>query len=152
METQAVIESVTHACTYAQMYFLFNNQECALLASILLCVCVFQRLVWKSEKHISKIYSQEILVYIPSVRAFMPQVLKAGRVVESLAPLEHWVWAVHIPDGCSSSPKPPRQYLLQDYRIWQYPCTFIQLLASPSSLHFFSLFLIFTIPSLRNIL
>lgn len=113
METQAVIESVTHACTYAQMYFLFNNQECALLASILLCVCVCFRDWYESLKStFPKMYSQEILVHIPSVIALMPQVLEAGRVVESLVQLEHWVWAVHILDHCSSSPKPPRQYLL----------------------------------------
>ena len=103
----------THACTYAQMYFLFNNQECALLASILLCVCVCFRDWYESLKStFPKMYSQEILVHIPSVIALMPQVLEAGRVVESLVQLEHWVWAVHILDHCSSSPKPPRQYLL----------------------------------------
>ena len=83
MEPQAIIESVTHACMYAQLYFLFNNQECAPLVSILLHV--FQSMkVWKV--HFSKFITSKFQFTFHQWE-LLPQVLEVGRVAESLGPL-----------------------------------------------------------------
>ena len=153
METQAVIESVTHACTYAQMYFLFNNQECALLASILLCVCVFQRLVWKSEKHISQnLFPGDSSLHSisESFHATSFKSRESGRILSTPGTLglgsPHTGWLQQLPQTSQAIPALGLQDLVVSLHIHTTSC-FPKFTA-----FFFSLFLIFTIPSLRNIL
>lgn len=150
METQ-VLQSQSHmlARMHRCIFYLTTRNVLYLLLSS--CVCVFQRLYESLKSTFPKMYSQEILVYIPSVRALMPQVLEAGRVVESLVQLEHWVWAVHILDHCSSSSKTSQAIPAlgrQDLVVSLHHTT---ALSSWSSALFFSFFLIHNI-SLRSIL